>query len=243
MNNHLKHVARYLDSLAFRKADREDGRPWGTGPFVTISRQAGAGGHALAEALIKELSGSRKDSASDDWQLFNQTLLSLMSKEPGLDESLHSILNEEYYSKGHDYIRQVLGGRPPQDVVLRRIFGLIRSLAGAGKVIIVGRAGVCLTRDMPGGVHIRLVAERESRLAALGRQLCIDRAAAVKKLRDLESARANLARTHFGRDIEDATLYDCVWNTDRVETAAIARWIAGRIEEKVQASQRAASSA
>ena len=40
----------------------------------------------------------------------------------------------------------------------------VRALAEVGRVIIVGRGGVFITRDLPGGIHVRLVAPREWRV-------------------------------------------------------------------------------
>ena len=46
----------------------------------------------------------------------------------------------------------------------------VRALASAGRVVIVGRGGVYATADMPGGVHVRLIAPLEHRIRHMMRR-------------------------------------------------------------------------
>jgi hypothetical protein len=41
-------------------------------PFVTISRQAGAGGHSLAGAMLERFSAQADKELFGDWQVFDQ---------------------------------------------------------------------------------------------------------------------------------------------------------------------------
>lgn len=238
-------VARYLDAWEFAARGHAEPGSWGRAPFVTISRQAGAGGHSLAEALLAEFA-RRGGSVWGGWQIFNQTLVRLFSQSPRLKAGLKAVLAEDYDSRVHDYIRQLLVGSAPQDFVVSRVFHTVRSLAALGKVIIVGRAAVCVTGDLSGGVHVRLVAARSSRVGNLRRKLSLSADQAEKKLDALEASRTALVYNHFRRDPADPLLYDAVFNTDRVSFPEIASWVCGRLEEKaraLQASQRAASRA
>lgn len=230
MISHMSDVARYLDAMAFARAQAG---PWplGHGPFVTISRQAGSGGHALAEAVMREL--SRRDAAwARDWQTFDHALIRMVDEDPRLRDALRALMTEEYYSKGHDMLRQFLMGSVPQDVVLARVFHAVRLLASVGRVVIIGRGAACLTGDLPGGVHVRLVAGRKPRLARLARQWELDPEATAKKMAEVDASRAALVRDHFHRDVDDAELYDAVFNVDRVPVDEVARWVVRRLETK-----------
>jgi hypothetical protein len=245
--NHLGDVARFLDAVAFRKGEGKDasGGRW---PFVTISRQSGAGGQAVAEAIMTELDRRRERDLCRDWMSFDSTLLRLISKDPRARENLRAVLDDRYYSGVEDYMRQVLMGRAPQDIVLARVFRTLRMLAGAGKAVIVGHGGALVTKDLPGGVHVRLVAGRAARLATLRHRLFLSEPEARRRLDELEESRRSFFREHFGADIGDPLLYDAVWNTDRVAPSEIASWVVDRVELRAralaaQASQRAASSA
>lgn len=63
--------------------------------------------------------------------------------------------------------------------IYRRVIGTMRSLARAGRAVLVGRGGVYATQDLPGGVHVRLVAPLEAR---------IEHMASLKKLSETEAA-------------------------------------------------------
>ncbi len=236
-------VARYVDALAFARAERRQDWSWGRTPFVTISRQAGAGGHAVAQAVLEDFSKRGDRDLFGGWKLFDKAVIELLSGEPSFRDALHALLNEDYYGGAGDFFRQLVLGDAPRDLILSRVFECLRSLAGIGKVVILGRAGACATARLPAGVHVRLVAARPTRLAAMRRLWRVEPAAAQRRLHELERSRAAVVRAHFAKDVADPLLYDAVFNTDRVSPKEIAAWIAERVEEKAQASQRAASSA
>jgi hypothetical protein len=228
---HVSDVARYLEAMTSRMVEAGSAHRFGHAPFVTISRQAGTGGHALAEAVLRALQ-RRGGDAFKGWEIFDRALFQLLAQEPRLKVSMRYLLDEEYHSRLTDYFEQAFGWWSPQDVVLARIARSVRALAGAGKVIIVGRAGACATSDMSGGVHVRLVASAERRLAAIKRRTGLDDRAARRRLADLEESRSLLVRVHYKRDIGDPLLYDAVFNEDRLPSGEIAEWIAAEVEKK-----------
>src|SRR5579885_3134404 len=146
--DHVSEVARYLDAMSFFKQRPETGWPWGAAPFVTISREAGAAGHALADAVVEALGGVKDDRLGKGWQTFDQALIELAGREPRLQRTLRDLLGEEYYSAGYDALRQMFFRVPPQSVVLGRVFHVLRGLANVGKVVILGRGGAVLTSDL-----------------------------------------------------------------------------------------------
>lgn len=227
-------VARYLDATAERLKQAQGERTWGCCPFVTISRQAGAGGHQLAFAIMAEIDRRRAANADlySDWQVFDESILRLLTEHPGLKVSLAELLVEEYRDRIQDTIHQILTGGPPQDLVLARVFHSLRGVAGLGKAVIVGRSGACLTRDLHKGVHVRIAASEETRVKGVARQFQLGPAEALRFMRHLDESRAKVVAHYFHRDIADPLLYDAVWNTDRVTLSDIARWICDRVEQK-----------
>jgi hypothetical protein len=230
----VSEVARYLDAMSFLKRRAETAWPWGAAPFVTISREAGSSGRALADAVVESLGGLQDDRLGKGWQTFDQALIELAGREPRLQSSLRELLGEEYYSAGYDTIRQMFFRVPPQSVVLGRVFHVLRGLAGVGKVVILGRGGAVLTHDLPGGVHIRLVASRRTRAQRLNREWKLDERRAEKKMDELDASRAKLIRDHFGVDPADPRLYDAVFNVDRVELSSVAEWVVDRVQKEAR---------
>ena len=205
-------------------------------PFITISRQPGAGGHTLAEALVEEMK-KEKDPLFQGWQMFDQELCKKVCEEPGLKVSLNFLLSFEYRSHIEDMMTEMIVGNSPQDVVFKKIFQIIRNLAGFGKVILVGRGSSCLTRELPLGIHVRLVAPLPIRIKRIMKAKNTTEAQAREFIQEQDKTRQRLVKTFFHADIHDPLLYDVIWNTEKVPVELIARLLVGMIKEKAEALQ------
>jgi cytidylate kinase len=105
----------------------------------------------------------------------------------------------------------------------KRTFKIVQMLALLGKVIIVGRAGALVTRDIPGGLNIRLVAPEVSRVRWMMKKLRQDKQSALTMVRKQDAARRKIIRSFFRQDIEDPLLYNAVWNSDTVNPHEISQ--------------------
>lgn len=182
-------------------------------PFVTISRQTGAGGHTLARALIERFHSQPDQELFGDWEMFDQKLVAMVADDPGLRISVEALLGEEYRRASEDFFRQLLTATTHQDIVMDRVFRLIRILAEVGRAIIVGRAGSEVTRGLGPSVSVRLIAPMEDRIQRI-MELHGSTEREAKDLIDRsDSGRARLLKRHFRVDIDDPLLYDAVWNT------------------------------
>lgn len=206
-------LTRYLESFARSELPVGEPKP-GRRPFVTISRQAGAGGRTLAYALAAALE-RETEPLWRDWKIFDQELCRKVAEDETLRVSLESLLSEDYLTPMGDFMAQLVAGASPQEAVVRRVFKTIRTLACAGKAILVGRAGCLVTKGLPAGVHVRLVAPLEWRVRRVERQLGLVREEARREARRQDESRALLFRARFHRDIDDPLLYDAVFDAER----------------------------
>jgi len=156
--NHAEAIRAFL-------AHRHDlhGGPTGL-PFVTISRQTGAGGHVLGREILRRLADSPEPELKQGWEMFDQKLCALLAQDPELNASFESLVAEEYRDEIHQTILEMFTGRAEQYALQKKIAEVIRRLAMLGKAIIVGRGGMCVARGLPQGVHLRLVAPEATRL-------------------------------------------------------------------------------
>jgi cytidylate kinase len=232
---HSELVLRFLGSQVFEtpQALPEPGER----AFVTVSRQAGAGGRTLATALLEEF-GRRGGPALSGWQWADRDVCESLAADPRLNVSLSALLDERYRSRLEDYLAQVLSGAAPQLKLFRALFATMRSLAAVGRVILVGRAGVCATRGMPGGVHVRLVGSRGARIERSARRFAWDQAKAERWVDEQDRSRAALVKEYFGHDVADPLLYDLVINTDAVPAAAAAASVADLVLARARAPLR-----
>ncbi len=224
MDSNVRSLRRFLGASFFEGYQRALPDPSrGLFPFVTVSRQYGAGGRTLAQTLIKELE-KEPSKVLRKWGICDRDLCALLVRDPKLKESIRTLFTEEYLSETEALIHSLLGRSTFKPAAYKELFEIVHTLATFGKVVIVGRAGSCITRSLPQGVHLRLIASEESRIRRLNLDLqSVTRSEARKILQNNDRNRAQLVKRYFNQDIDDPLLYDALWNTDRVPFEEIAK--------------------
>jgi cytidylate kinase len=207
-------------------------------PFVTISRQAGAGGYRLADRLVEVFSEQPESEIFQGWQVFDRKLCEIVASDPGFSKSLDSLLDEEYRSTAADVLHTALRSTLDQNYVMNRVFKVVRALASIGKAIIVGRGGAQVTAHMSPGVRMRLVAPPEERIRGIMNYYELDEKEARVRAKKLDAGRSRLIKAHFDADIDDPTQYDLVWNTATSSIDDIAHAAAALLRTRVLAEQR-----
>jgi len=231
----LDAIDRYLaaQKAAMRTAE-EDELPR-IRPFVTISRQAGAGGHTLADALLEVFARQADRELFGGWEVFDRRLCELVAEHPSYEQSMSSLLSEEYRTKTDEFFHQIFGSSINQDVLTNRVFRVVNAVASIGKSIIVGRAGSEATRGLGPRVAIRLIAPAEVRIRGVMDYYGLDKRAARNEARRLDGYRARLLKTQFKVDIDDPLLYDAVWNTGEAPIDGIAESVVALLRFKAKA--------
>lgn len=203
-------------------------------PFVTISRESGAGGHTLAREILRQLERSTADAWACGWEVFDYRLCLLLAQDPELNAPLDSLLREEYQSSFQQTLFDILTGHDEQMKLHKRIFEVIRILGMIGRVVIVGRAGNLVTRDLRGGVHLRLVAPLPLRVKQMMELMDADEETARREMEKQDHERAEMVRDYFNRDIANPLDFDCVWNMGAVDHAFVAATAVQLLTEKAR---------
>ena len=186
---------RYLQP---RRADDEARRT--ASPFVTISRQAGAGGRTLAGALADRLNSL--DPADRPWAAWDRELVERVAKEEHIPVTLVESLELEgpRRSAFQDFLASLSANNDKSDLdefqVYRRVAHTVRAIARASRAIVVGRGGVYATADLPGGVHLRLVAPLQHRVAHMATVLNLPADEAARKVRRIDRYREAFHRRY-----------------------------------------------
>lgn len=235
----IDRVSQYLTGMSYGKSG-ESGLTRRSYPFVAISRQAGAGGHSLTEALLREMEKRSDRLLFRGWQVFDEEICRKIADNPKLRVLMDSLLNEKFRTGIGDVLAHAIAGSSHQDVVTREIFRIVRGAAALGKSIIVGRAAASLMRHHPLGVFVRLIAPEDQRISSMRKRLDTGKEAAGKRVQERDADRARFVRYYFGQDIDDPLLYDCVWNTGSVPIDAVARAVIGLIEARADAGDKKA---
>lgn len=196
-------------------------------PFVTISRQYGAGGHTVAVLLERELNGASEGSSG--WAVFDRDLVKTVLAEHGLPEEMARYVREGRTSEIRDILEEMCGLHPPAFELVRKTCETLMHLASLGQVILVGLGASLATKGLEGGFHVRLVGSREKRIANAASYYGITLQEAGKRVTREDQNRRDYVRQNFNADIDDPLLYDLVINTDRILYGDAARMIADEV--------------
>lgn len=181
-------------------------------PFLTISRESGTDGSALARALAQRL-------PSDDdhpWSVYSANLIEEMLRTNHLPPHLARFLPEDRISEVDASVGEVVGLHPNLWMLVSKTNELIHALARGGHAIILGRGANFATHDLPNGIHLRLVAPPAYRDAHAARQLGIAVGQASARNAQRDAARQRYVRATFSANIADPTAYDLVINVAQV---------------------------
>jgi hypothetical protein len=158
-------------------------------PFLTITSQSGTGESELAQRLTRTL--NRLDPADRPWHSFDRDLIEAIADDREIARSVAVPLEDQ----PHPWLRDVFadlflhGLEKEEPVAYRAVAATIASMARVGRVVILGRGGAFVTQDMPGGVHVYLVAPEDYRSDQLARRHGLTLAAARKRVRELDANR------------------------------------------------------
>jgi cytidylate kinase len=181
------------------------------GPFVTISRESGTGGSALAEEIGRRL--NRMQTVDKPaWTAFDRNLVARMLEDCHLSSTLARFLPEDRVSEIDASVGEIIGLHPSIWTMVHQTNGLMRRLAALGNVILVGRGANLATANTAHGLHLRLIAPVEQRAQRTARVqgMSIDKAFVFNRKTD--HARRDYVRSFFDSDIDDASTYDLVVN-------------------------------
>ncbi len=190
------------------------------GPTVAVSREAGARGTTVAEAVGKRLG----------WTVVTQELLDFLAEDDpaDLERELPDTARLWAAAGWFELVqRRRLAETAPAAAVARRLF----ALAARGSVVVVGRgAGFVLPAATT--LSVRLVAPAADRTTYLSDRLRLSAADATAEREVRDRGRAEFLRSISDRDLADPTGYDLLLNVARLEVDGAADVIAAAARRK-----------
>jgi Cytidylate kinase-like family len=197
-------------------------------PTITVSREAGAGGHSVGEALVDILRG-RSEEGTPPWTLFDGELVEKVLEDHDLPKALAAAMPEDRVAGISDTMDELFGLRPSSWTLVRKTADTILHLAALGNVVVIGRGANIITRELDRAFHVRLVASFDERVARIREREQLDEQEAARFVRRTDDGRRRYVKKYYGEDIEDPLLYDVVINTDRISVFEAARMIADAV--------------
>ncbi len=202
----------YLDAQQYAEEPRLPSRPQ---PFVTLSREAGAGGITIGQRLRDSLQAACPGQGAP-WMWFDRELITRVVEQHNLPAELARTMDYTQYNRILKWVDDLFGSNPAWSTLVKKTNETILHLAGLGNVILVGRGAHLLTRDLPGGLNVRLVGSVPVRVRHLAEYFSISLSEAEKLLIREDGGRAGYLKDYFNVDIRDPHCYDLTINTDHV---------------------------
>lgn len=185
-------------------------------PTITISRQYGCEGNALASRLKDLLEGA----SGEAWTVFDKALVERVAADEHLSKDLLTRLGDE--SRDQDVLRSHFGYLTHDDAYARLAKHLIQ-IARAGCAIVVGRGGAVLCHDLRNCFHVRLVASPAFRAEALAHRRGIPLTEAEEMVRVQSRRREAFISENLHTDITSSRWYDAVFNNERQGVESMAQ--------------------
>jgi cytidylate kinase len=202
-------------------------------PFVTVSREPGASNLAMGTQLLEAL--NKALPAEQPWTIWDRELIEKVAADLHLSTPLIDSLEDRGHSWFGDFLSSLaLSDEAPQAdeaKVYSRVCAAIRALAQAGRVVIVGRGGVFITRRMPAGVHLRLVAPLAHRIESMAHQHNLPADKAAARIKEIEHNKRAFYRFYWPNETLEPCTFTATINTAAVQPAALVDMVVSLVRQ------------
>jgi len=172
-------------------------------PIITISREYGALGAALAEKLEK----------TTGFEVWDKKLLGAISEDLGSDQKLMETLDERRKQAIEDAVSSLIGKIQTNVNYIESLIRVVKTIEEHGRGIIVGR-GANYIGDKPDNLHIRLVRPLKSRVEHIAKKENMTAHDARNLVKKKDKERDEYIKQFFLKGLNNASDFDLVINTD-----------------------------
>ena len=186
--------------------------------IVSISRELGAGGLTVGEAIAAALGAVLLDERS---------FIDMLSRRYGLSPDFVAQHIERPPNAGERLMADLAAATamlpipaaqlPSEELLVEAVRDMVIEQARAGPVVVIGHGGVSMLGWRPAGIPVLAIllrAGRAWRIEQLARRYAIDRDDALRRIERTDDARARYQRHYFASDVYDCRQYDLVLNTE-----------------------------
>ncbi len=185
-------------------------------PFVTISREYGAEGPAIAEYVAKSINDAYQPTPH--WMVYDKKLVEKIVEDHNLSAKLVESLTEQKRNEIDEVIKGFFSSLPSGVAVFMKTAKTIRFLASHGNVIILGRGGNIITRDMENGISVRVIAPFKWRVEKIMERERLARKEAENLVKKIDNERDQFVKSYLLKDVSDPNFYDIIINHSSLST-------------------------
>ncbi len=192
-------------------------------PFLTISREFGCLAYFLGQSIASIL--NKDNEGGPLWTVFDKNVLDRLVSDLNISYELAETLTEKAKGSMADYFRMSFSKYPPEAVIYKKMVENMRIIAANGHAIIIGRVSNVVTRDLPRGYHVRIMASDVKKVENLSKQFDISLKEAKKVLEKKGEVREQFFLKRLKVDVTNPSIYDLVINTTNYTIDQTARLI------------------
>ncbi len=209
------------------------------GPVITISRQTGCDARQIAKNVVDNMN---RRTGTNKWKWVDKDIIYAIAKELNTDSQ-----RVENYYKGmeltnmSEMIMAFSGGFVSDERVKKAIKDVVLAICKEGNVILVGRGGVSIARNIVDSLHVRLIAPFYWRVENVMKKKEMEIEAAEEYIVDTDERRHNLITTFLEKkSVNIDFLFDVTINRFSFNIYECADIIVSMFEKKIsrQVSER-----
>lgn len=204
-------LMKYFEARIKNEADHKE-----PGPVITISREYGCPSKILAAMLVEKLRQTDRETPAHPflWKWIGRELLEESAKDLKVDpKHINHIFDYQERSIIDDILAATRkDGSYKSDHAIKKSVGkVIRSMGERGHVVIVGRAGVVINRDIKKSLHVRLMAPLDWRITSTMQMLNLTREKALELITLKDANRKRFLEYYLGQKFH-MQIFDVVYN-------------------------------
>lgn len=160
---------KYMDDRYEKTSHQEFGNK--LGPVITISRECGCSANVIAEALTDKINQYYHNKGlKSSWRWISKEILAMAANELKIHpEKVKQLLDSKKKSVLSEFVDSFTDAYYAHGARIKKVTeDVVRSLAEQGSVVLVGRGSSIIAADIPGSLHIQLVAPLSWRISMMG---------------------------------------------------------------------------
>jgi cytidylate kinase len=172
-------------------------------PIITLSREMGSGGKAIANLVARRLGGK--------WKVYDKEIVDNIAKETKLEKKLIESIDEKRIPLVDELVTEIFGRRfLNMSGYYRHLIKTLSLIGQRGYAIVLGRGANFI---YPHALKIRVICEMSQRIAWEMTYEGITRAEAMARINESDEERKKFVEAIFSHDPKKAHHYDLVIRT------------------------------
>jgi cytidylate kinase len=216
---------RYRESILNKQTTEE-------GPVITISRLTGCDARQVAAIVTDELN---RKCGTTKWKWVDKDIIYAIAKELNTDtQRVENFYKGIELSNISEMIMAFSGGFVSDLRVKKAIKDVVLAMCKTGYIVLVGRGGVSIAREIKDALHIRLIAPFYWRVENVMKKKQMSTEAAEEYVVDTDEKRFNLIQAFLDKKpLNLDYLFDATINRSSFPLQEISELIISMYEKKV----------